>query len=289
MSLFDLATDEGTTAFQRSNESRSSRNGNGDGNGHSKSWLWNRGSQPVVAEPQTSRPVIFPAKKIFCPPPGRSVNGDEAIARQDAADMARLCDGDAAAMTRLMRRHAQRLQIVIARVLKDWAEAADVVEEAFIRVHRHCHRFDLQARFSTWLYTIALNLARNRLRHRARQPEFVPLDELTEEQLESQQRVPLREPEPDVHLEREEELHGVEDAIADLPPLLREAVRLFAYEGLSQIEIGVALHCSPKAVESRLYHARIQLRADYERFLQPPIQTLSVSPFKPQHKIEIKT
>lgn len=280
MSLFDLATDEATTAFQRSNELRSSRNGNGDGNGHSKSWQWNRGNQPVVAESQTSRPVVFPA---------RSANGDETIARQDAADMARLCAGDATAMTRLMRRHAQRLQIVIARVLKDWAEAADVVDEAFIRVHRHCHRFDLQARFSTWLYTIALNLARNRLRHRARQPEFVPLDELNEEELESQQRVPLREPEPDVHLEREEELHGVEDAIADLPPLLREAVRLFAYEELSQIEISAALHCSPKAVESRLYHARIRLRADYERFLQPPIQTLSVSPFKPQHKIEIET
>ena len=218
--------------------------------------------------------------------PGRTANGQEAIARLDAADMACLCRDEDEAMTRLMRRHAQRLHSVIARMLKDWNEATDVVDEAFIRVYRHRHRFDLQARFTTWLYTIAFNLARNRLRHRARQPEIVSLEELDEEELESQQRIPAREPAPDVRLEHEEEMRSLEDSLAALTPQLRESVRLFAYDELSQIEIGGLLHCSAKAVESRLYHARKQLRADFERFLHPRI---SVCPLKPQHKIEIKT
>ena len=200
--------------------------------------------------------------------------------------MACLCRDEDEAMTRLMRRHATRLHGVIARMLKDWNEATDVVDEAFIRVYRHRHRFDFQARFTSWLYTIAFNLARNRLRHRARQPEIISLEELNEEELESQQCVPLREAAPDVRLEHEEEMRGLEDALAALPPQLRESVRLFAYDELSQIQIGSLLQCSAKAVESRLYHARKQLRADFERFLHPRI---SVCPFKPQQKVEIKT
>ena len=202
--------------------------------------------------------------------------------------MACLCRDEDAAMTRLMDRHALHLHGVIARILHDWAEAGDVVDETFIRVHRHRQRFDLRARFTTWLYIIALNLARNRLRHRARQPEFVPLEEMTETELESQELF-APEPAPDEGLEHEEVMQGLEESFTALPPLLRESLLLFAYEELSQNEIGERLHCSSKAVESRLYHARKQLRADFERFLRPRPDWLSVCPFKPQHKIEIKT
>jgi RNA polymerase sigma factor (sigma-70 family) len=71
-------------------------------------------------------------------------------------------------------------------------------------------------------------------------------------------------------LEHEEEMRCIEDSLTALPPQLRDPVRLFAYDELSQIEIGSLLHCSAKAVESRLYHARKQLRADFERFLHAP-------------------
>lgn len=219
----------------------------------------------------------------------RPANGQATIAEQDAADMASLCSGDDEALTRLMHRHAPRLRCVITRMLRDWTEAADVVDEAFIRVYRYRQRFDLQARFTTWLYTIALNLARNRLRHRARQPEIVSLEELSEDELESQQRVPARESAPDVHLEHEEATRQLEDAFADLPPQLREPLQLFACDELSQIEIASLFHCSAKAIESRLYHARKRLRADFARILRPRPEWLSVGPFKPQHKIEINT
>lgn len=288
MALILSPSDTTTQTLDRNGKSVSPANGRDHPNGHEAKWTWSRTTQTLVVDaPQTgSRSGTLPVEKDSCLTPGQSTNGREAIARQDAADMACLCRDEDEALTRLMRRHSQRLHGVIARMLKDWNEATDVVDEAFIRVYRHRHRFDLQARFTTWLYTIAFNLARNRLRHRARQPEIISLEELNEEELESQQCVPIREPAPDVRLEHEEEMGSLEDSLAALPPRLRESVRLFAYDELSQIEIGGLLHCSAKAVESRLYHARKQLRADFERFLHPRI---SVCPFKPQHKIEIKT
>jgi RNA polymerase sigma factor (sigma-70 family) len=291
MALFPSPTNDTTLTLERNGESISLANGSEERNGHEAKWTWGRTNQPLLFDDRrtSSRSSVLPIKNLSGAALGQTTNGQEAVARQDAADMAGLCDGDDEAMTRLMRRHAPRLREVIARMLKDWAEAGDVVDETFIRVHRHCHRFDLQARFTTWLYTIALNLARNRLRHSARQPEIVSLEELSEEELEAQSQVRAREPAPDVDLEHLEFTRHLEDSFAALPQQLREPLQLFAYDELSQIEIGGLLHCSVKAVESRLYHARKQLRADFERFLRPRPDWFSVCPFKPQYNIEIKT
>jgi len=288
MALILSLSDPATRTLDRNATAIPSANGNEHPGGHEAKWTWKRTPQTPVANRRQAngQSGTLSVERDLCRTPSRITNGREAITRLDAADMARLCRDEDEAMTCLMRRHAHRLHGVIARMLKDWNEAADVVDEAFIRVYRHRHRFDLQARFTTWLYTIAFNLARNRLRHRARQPELIPLEELNEDELESQQCVPIREPTPDVHLEHAEEMRGLEDSLAALPPQLCVPVRLFAYDELSQNQIGSLLHCSAKAVESRLYHARKQLRADFERFLHPRI---SVCPFKPQHKIEIKT
>lgn len=253
-------------------------------------WTHNHvnGHAALAATATNNHVIILHFRKSAYQADAQPADRHAVIAEQDAADMASLCSGDDEAMTRLMRRHAPRLHSVIARMLKDWTEAADVVDEAFIRVYRYRQRFDLQARFTTWLYTIALNQARNRLRHRARQPEFVSLEELNEEELESQQRVPVREPAPDVHLEHEEVMQSLEDSFAALPPQLREPLELFACDELSQIEIASQLRCSAKAIEGRLYHARKRLRADFERFLHPRPAWLSVHPFKPQHEIKTK-
>ena len=167
-------------------------------------------------------------------------------------------------------------------MLRNSAEAADIVEETFVRVYRYRERFDLRAKFTTWLYTIALNQARSKLRSRSRQPEFVPLEALTEEELESQQRAPRREPPPDTRFEREEFTRGLEDSLAALPIQLREPLELFACEDCSQAEIAKQLNCSSKAIELRLYHARQRLRAEFDRFLHPRAVALFVSPLKPQ-------
>ncbi len=171
-------------------------------------------------------------------------------------------------MARLLNRHAPKLRRVLARMLRDEIEAAEIVEETFIRVHRYRDRFDVGAKFTTWLYTIALNQARNRLRSRSRQPEFVPLDELTEEELEAQQILFSREPAPDAYLEKMEFARGLELSLAALSPQLREPLELFAYGDYPQAEIAACFKCSLKSIESRFYHARKQ-PVSYKHLTRP--------------------
>ena len=63
-----------------------------------------------------------------------------------------------------------RLLNFVYRMIGDRERAEDLVQEAFLRVHRHLHRFDRERKFSTWVYTIASNLAKNELRNRGRSP-----------------------------------------------------------------------------------------------------------------------
>ena len=95
-----------------------------------------------------------------------SAHSDE----QDRSDMARLVAGQDAALNELMARHAERLSRYLLRLLQNETEAADVAEEAFVRVYLHRTRFKRGKKFSTWLYTIARNLASNELRDRSRRP-----------------------------------------------------------------------------------------------------------------------
>jgi len=190
-------------------------------------------------------------------------------AERDAADMACLCRGDEGAMTRLILRHKANIRKLVTRMLGNETEADDVVEEAFVRVYRYRRRYNSRRKFATWLYTIALNLARNQFRNRARRPECIPLEALNEEELELQHLALTWEPSPDARLESEEVLRELEAAFAALPPQLRESLDLFALEERHQAEIALELGCSRKAVEVRIYHARQRLRSEFERILHP--------------------
>ena len=79
-------------------------------------------------------------------------------------------DGRPGAFQRLYDRYRDRLIHFITRKTGDADRAQDLVQEAFIRVTRHLHRFDTSKKFSTWVYTIASNLAKNELRNRSRNP-----------------------------------------------------------------------------------------------------------------------
>ena len=78
--------------------------------------------------------------------------------------------GDERAFTRLVTRYQPRLVNFVTRMIQDRERAEDLVQEAFLRVYRHLNRFDPSRKFSTWVYTIASNLARNELRNRKRSP-----------------------------------------------------------------------------------------------------------------------
>src|SRR5438552_16189118 len=186
---------------------------------------------------------------------------------QDAQDMARLVAGGDAALNDLMERHAEKLFHYLYRSLQDESDAADLAQEAFVRVYQSRAKFDARQKFSTWLYAIASNLVRDRFRWRSRHPQ-VSLDaeiEATGNDL----RVSLsgHGPSPSDSLQAEERAEPVRPAVAALPAELRLPLILAEYEGRSQAEIGAILGCTTKAVETRIYRARQQLRVGLGKLL----------------------
>ncbi len=183
--------------------------------------------------------------------------GDE----QDAQDMARLVGGHDAARNDLMDRHAQKLFHYLLRSLQDESEAADLAQETFLKVYQNRAKFDPAQKFSTWLYAIASNLVRDRFRWRSRHQQ-VSLDAENGDTGSSlKDTLPAQELRPDQAAQTQERARVVRQAVAALPEELKQPLILAVYQELPQAEIAAILNCSVKAVETRIYRARQQLRA----------------------------
>lgn len=179
---------------------------------------------------------------------------------QDVRDMVRLAEGHESALNNLMERHAERVFHYLLRSLQNEEDAADLAQETFVRVYQNRTRFDPKQKFTTWLYTIAGNLVRDRFRWRARHPQ-VSLDAETDHEEDPlRDKLPATGDTPDDVLQKNERSEAVRHAVAALPEELKEPLILTVYEGLSHIEVAEILKCTPKAVESRIYRARQQLR-----------------------------
>ena len=100
--------------------------------------------------------------------PPRQAPGLKAL--DDSAVVAAFLAGNRRAFNELVERYQNRLLNFVYRTTGDRERAEDLVQETFIRVYRHLHRFDQTKKFSTWVYTIASNLAKNELRNRSRNP-----------------------------------------------------------------------------------------------------------------------
>jgi RNA polymerase sigma-70 factor (ECF subfamily) len=181
---------------------------------------------------------------------------------QDALDMARLADGNDAALNELMERHAQKLFHYLLRNVQNESDAADLAQETFVRVYQSRARFRRGAKFTTWLYTIATNLVRDRYRWRTRHPQVSLEAENTQTGGSLGETLAEAGAGPAEHLQAAERAESVRRAVARLPVDLREALILAEYENCSHAEMAEVLNCSVKAVESRLYRARQQLK-DY--------------------------
>ena len=184
---------------------------------------------------------------------------DPAQEEQDRQDMKRLAAGHDAALGDLMERHGQRLFHYLLRQLSNGADAEDCAQEAFVRVYRHRAKFRSGARFSTWLYAIATNLARDCHRRHARHPE-TSLPEGESGRGGGWEGIPDLSPLPGEQLQAGERAAQVRAAVQALPEELRAPLVLFEYENFAQSEIAGILRCSPKAVELRIYRARNLLR-----------------------------
>ncbi len=178
----------------------------------------------------------------------------------DRADMEKLQAGHDAALNSLMDRHAAPIFHFLCRMVGNEDDANDLAQETFVRVFKSRASFRAEQKFSTWLFTIAANLARNHFRWRARHPNL-SLDvenPATEQSLGS--TLPAGSPAPDEAALAGERAGAVRLAVGNLPEELREAIVLCEWEELSVAEAAAILKATPKAIESRLYRARKMLR-----------------------------
>ncbi len=189
----------------------------------------------------------------------------------DVRLMLQVRENNAAAFEELVLRYQGRLITVLEQLVQKRDVAEDLAQEVFLRVFRARKSYEPGAKFSTWLFTIANNVASNALRTLARRREVNltpggqqttsanPLDQMA---LEASGLMPTRQ------LDRSERADVVRQAIQLLSERQRMALLLSKFEGMSYAEIGEAMELSPQAVKSLLSRARSNLRAALEPYMK---------------------
>jgi RNA polymerase sigma-70 factor (ECF subfamily) len=168
--------------------------------------------------------------------------------------------GEASAFDVLVARWEDKIRGAAYRFLGSEEEARDVAQEAFLKAYRALGAFKGEARFSSWLYQIATNLCRDRLRRRRTRPA-VSLEELEEA------GPVIVETRPGAHelLQQLDLARAVRRAVHALPDEQREVVILKEYQGLTFLEIAQSLDLPVSTVKTRLYRGLGQLRLRLER------------------------
>jgi len=178
-------------------------------------------------------------------------------ALDDAGVVESFLGGDERAFQELVERYQTRLLNFIYRTIGDRERAEDLVQETFVRVYRHLHRFDQTKKFSTWAYTIAGNLAKNELRNRSRNP--LVLFQTIKKHWEADNR-PLEWADntyrPDDLFRKRHLKQMVDKAVALLPEHHRMVFVLRELEGKTYEEISEITGVNLGTVKSRLNRAR---------------------------------
>jgi len=175
----------------------------------------------------------------------------------DSEVVQRSLEGDTRAFGEIVIRYDQRLLNFVYRTIGDRERAQDLVQETFVRVYRHLHRFDQAKKFSTWIYTIASNLAKNELRNRSRNP--LVLFQTIKKNWDADHR-PLEwedtQYKPDDLFRKRHLREKVEEAVKLLPEHHRMVFVLRELEGKTYEEIAEITRCNLGTVKSRLNRAR---------------------------------
>ncbi len=187
---------------------------------------------------------------------------------QGAALMRAWQAGDESAFEALVETYAGQVYALLTRFLGRAAVREDLVQEVFLRVIGARDRYVPSARFSTWLYRIAFNLAVNETQRRGgRALQSLDEGEGDGETLRIDPR-DERSPDPSQGLEREDAVSAVRAAIAALPQQQRLALILAKYHDMPYAEIGQVLGSSEKAIKSLIHRARETLRIRLAPFLE---------------------
>jgi RNA polymerase sigma-70 factor (ECF subfamily) len=184
----------------------------------------------------------------------------------DGSAMRRLREGEDLALNEIMERWQKRVTSYLLRLTGSEIVATDLAQETFVRVYQSRNRYRPAGKFSTWLFAIASNQARERFRWLKRHPT-ASLNDADKAERPLSERVAADGLNPSEEVEKAEHAKAVRDAVMFLPDDLREAVVLFEYEDMSYEQISAITGCSRKAVETRLYRARGILRERLKRLL----------------------
>ncbi|HWR50219.1 MAG TPA: sigma-70 family RNA polymerase sigma factor [Bryobacteraceae bacterium] len=177
----------------------------------------------------------------------------------DAELMLRVKAGDSASFARLLDRHRVPVIHFLYRMVHNQAVAEELAQEVFLRVYRAGASYEPNAKFTTWLFRIATNLALNSLRNAKNEKAQESLDEKIDD-------APVRQvadgsPTVEQHLLDRARRDEVRRAIAELPPKQRAAVLMHKYEEMEYSQIAGALGCSESALKSLLFRAYETLRS----------------------------
>lgn len=187
----------------------------------------------------------------------------------DAELMLRVKQGDVSAFEQLVDKYKQPIVNLLHRTVRDLDEAEDLAQNVFLQVYKSADRYRVEAKFTTWLYTIARNLALNELRRRNRHPA-----ESLDAALEPAGEAPARQFEdrrersaPD-QLLQDELVQKVREALDALPESQRTAILLFREKEMSYEEISEVLKCSLSATKSLIHRGRETLKARLKPYLK---------------------
>ena len=185
-----------------------------------------------------------------------------ALRDPDIRIMLRVRADDAQAFAELVEAYHHRLVTVMHHLVGNNEEAEDLAQEVFLRVYRGRKKYHPKAKFSTWLFTIANNLALNALRTRQRRPT-IPLNVRDSGPLgprPAEQLVLDRQDQPHQRIQQQELAAVVQQALDTLNERQRVAVVLNKFEDMNYAEIAEVMELTTKAVKSLLSRARANLR-----------------------------
>ncbi|MDD5504854.1 MAG: sigma-70 family RNA polymerase sigma factor [Candidatus Omnitrophica bacterium] len=182
---------------------------------------------------------------------------------EDESLVLRIKQGDRQAFDEIYQKYKRPILNYIYRFIGSLHSAEELTQEAFVRVYVNIHKYEPKAKFSSWLYRIAGNLARNFLRHASydkRMPVFTePAKSGEQQHISVAENIADNTGRPDKQAQSKEEQSLVQKAIDQLPEHLKEAVILCDIEGFSYDEASDIMRCRPMTVGSRLSRGRQKL------------------------------
>jgi len=192
------------------------------------------------------------------------------MTRSDVQLMLDVKAGDDVSFGLLLAKYRLPLVNFLFRMVRDTATAEDLAQEVFLRVYRARKQYSPSAKFTTWLFRIATNLALNSVRDNRHRQMEVSLDAPVEED-ESPVQVPARVMPIDEHMVERDRAQIIRRAIAALPEKQRVAVLLHKYEEMDYGEIAKILDCSESALKSLLFRAYETLRVQLAPLVAQPV------------------